>query len=56
MAEKPCKRDVCKQLFDLFRERLSEKVNATIPIGFVCGFELPSSKKFERMAREAVEV
>ena len=41
----------------LFRERLSEKVHATIPKGIVGGFEFTcSSKKFERMAREAMDV
>ena len=40
----------------LFRERLSEKVHATIPKGIVGGFlkVLCSSKKFERMAGEAM--
>ena len=39
----------------LFRERLSEKVHATIPKGIVGGFKFTvnnCSKKFERMARE----
>ena len=42
----------------LFRERLSEKVHATIPKGIVGGFlkVLCSSKKFERMAGEAMGV
>ena len=40
----------------LFRERLSEKVHATIPKGIVGGFEFTVlSKKFERMAREAMD-
>ena len=33
----------------LFRERLSEKVHATIPKGIVGSFEHCSLKKFERM-------
>ena len=41
---------ICIQLF---RERLSEKVHATIPKGIVGGFELTSSSMiFEKMARE----
>ena len=41
----------------LFRERLSEKVHATIPKGIVGGFEFTVlSKKFERMAREAMDI
>ena len=39
----------------LFRERLSKKVHATIPRGIVGGFHC-SSKKFERMAREAMDI
>ena len=49
-----------KDSFDciqLFRKRLSEKVHATIPKGIVGGFEFTVlSKKFERMAREAMDV
>ena len=41
----------------LFRERLSEKVHATIPKGIVGGFEFTVlSKKFERMAREVMDM
>ena len=41
----------------LFRERLSEKVHATIPKGIVGSFEFTVlSKKFERMAREAMDL
>ena len=41
----------------LFRERLSEKVHATIPKGIVGGFEFTVlSKKFKRMAREAMDM
>ena len=41
----------------LFRERLSEKVHATIPKGIVGGFEFTVlSKKFERMAQEAMDI
>ena len=41
----------------LFRERLSEKVHATIPKSIVGGFEFTVlSKKFERMAREAMDI
>ena len=41
----------------LFRERLSEKVHATIPKGFVGGFEFTVlQKKFERLAWEAKDV
>ena len=42
----------------LFREMLSEKVHATIPkgihSGWLCGY--CSSKKFERMVREATDI
>ena len=45
------------EAIQLFRERLSEKVHATIPKGIVGGFELSVlSKKFEKMAREAVDI
>ena len=41
----------------LFRERLSEKVHATNPKGIVGVFKVHwFSKKFERMAREAMVV
>ena len=41
----------------LFRERLSQKVHATIPKVIVGGFEFTVlSKKFERMTREAIDV
>ena len=41
----------------LFREGLSEKVHATIPIGIVGGFELTVfQKKIERIAREAMDI
>ena len=41
----------------LFRERLSEEVHGTIPKGIVGGFEFTVlSKKFERMAREAMDI
>ena len=41
----------------LFLERLSEKVHATIPKGIVGDFEFTFlSKKFERMAREAMDI
>ena len=41
----------------LFRERLSEKVHATIPKGIVGGFQFTVfSKKFQRIAREARDV
>ena len=41
----------------LFRERLSEKVHATSPKGIVGAFKAHCfSKKFERMAREAMGV
>ena len=41
----------------LFRERLSEKVHATIPKGIVGVFDFTvSSKKFQRMARVAMDL
>ena len=41
----------------LFGERLSEKVHAAIPKGIVGGFESTVlSKKFERMARQAMDI
>jgi len=42
----------------LFRESLSEKVQATIPKGIMGGFVCPvlQPKKFERMAREATDI
>ena len=41
----------------LFQERLSEKVHATIPKGIVGDFEFTFfQKKFQRMAREAMDV
>ena len=41
----------------LFRERLSEKVHAASPKGIVGAFTVHCfSKKFERMAREAMGV
>ena len=39
----------------LFRERLSENVHATIPIVIVGGFEF-TVFQFERMARETMDV
>ena len=43
--------------YQLFRERLSEKVHATIPKGIVGGFEFPvDPKKLERMAGEAMDI
>ena len=39
----------------LFRERLSENVHATIPIVIVGGFEF-TVFQFERMAREATDI
>ena len=40
----------------LFRKRLSEKVNATIPKGIVGDFEITVlHRNFERMAREAMD-
>ena len=45
-------------ILQLFRERLSEKVRATVLKGIVGGVEftvLCSSEKFDRMAREAIE-
>ena len=41
----------------LFRERLSEKVHATIPKGIVGGFKFTVlQRNFERMAGEAMDV
>ena len=41
----------------LFRERLSEKVHATIPISIVGGFECTVyQKKIERMIRDVCDV
>ena len=41
----------------LFRERLSEKVHATISKGLVGGFEFTVLlRNFERMAREAMDI
>ena len=41
----------------LFRERLSEKVHATIPKGIVGGFGFTVlQRNFERMAGEAMDV
>ena len=41
----------------LFRERLSEKAHATIPIGIVGGLEFTVlQRKFDRLAREAMEI
>ena len=40
----------------LFRERLSEKVHATVSKGVVGGFYHFFSKKFQRMARKAMDV
>ena len=45
------------QVMQLFRERLSQKVHATITKGIVGGFEFAVlQKKFERMTQEAVDV
>ena len=44
-------------LIQLFQERLSEKVHATIPKGIVGDFEFTFfQKKYQRMAREAMDV
>ena len=41
----------------VFRERFSEKAHATIPKGIVDGFKVHcSSKNFERMARQAIDL
>ena len=44
--------------YQLFRERLSEKVHATIPKGIVGGFEFPVVPKNlkESVAREAMDI
>ena len=54
----PTQADGCTGKIQLFRERLSEKVHATILKGIVGGFEFTScsSKTFERMTREAMNV
>ena len=45
------------QNIQLFRERLSEKVHATITKGIVGGFEFTVlSKKFDIMTREAMDI
>ena len=47
---------VFRWCLQLFRERLSEKVHATIPKGIVGGFEITVlDRSFERMAREAID-
>ena len=53
MTSLPTPRDI-----QLFREWLSEKVRTIIPKGIVGGFEFAacSSKKFERMTQEAMDV
>ena len=43
--------------YQLFRERLSERVHATIPKGIVGGFEFSvDPKKLERMAGEGMDI
>ena len=47
----------CSNCIQLFQERLSEKVQATIPKGIVGDFEFTVfQNKFQRMAREAMDV
>ena len=45
---------ICDFHIQLFRERLREKVHATIPKGIVGGFEFKESQ--DRMAREATDI
>ena len=48
--------EIAYTCIQLFRKRLSEKVQATIPKGIVGGFEITVLyRNFERMAREAVD-
>ena len=48
---------IAVQHIQLFRERVLEKVHMTIPKGIVGALEFTvTSKKFERMAREAMDI
>ena len=49
--------DITLSCIQLFRESLSDKVHATNPKGIVGGFKVHCfSKKFERMARQAMDI